>query len=93
MGHLFQVECWEKTSQCGCSSSLLRLRKLAKEITQDLERQSDINWHFIFKNNGNQEKMKVKGHRLHVRSKMKENNAKIKIIEATLIKRLMRINW
>ena len=34
----------------------------------------------------------MKGHRLHVRRKMKENNEKLKKIEASLIKRLKRIS-
>lgn len=34
----------------------------------------------------------MNGHRFHVRRKMKENNGKIKTIEASLIKRLMRIS-
>jgi len=37
--------------------------------------------------------MKVKGRRLHLRRKMKENNGKLKKIEASLMKRLMRISW
>ena len=31
---------------------------------------------FIYENNGNYEKNEVKGHRLQVRRKMKENNEK-----------------
>jgi len=31
---------------------------------------------FIYENDGNYEKREVKGHRLHVRRKMKENNGK-----------------
>ena len=38
------------------------------------------------------EKKEVKTHRLHVRRKMKENNGKLKKIEASLIKKFMRIN-
>ena len=34
----------------------------------------------------------MKGHRLHVRRKMKENNGNFKKMEASLIKRLMRIS-
>jgi len=34
----------------------------------------------------------VKGHKLHVRRKMEENNGKMKKIEASLIKMLMRIS-
>jgi len=34
----------------------------------------------------------VKGHKMHVWRKMKENNGKLKKIEASLIKRLIRIN-
>ena len=37
--------------------------------------------------------MKVKGHRFHVRMKINKNNGKMKNIESTLIKRLMRISW
>ena len=40
------------------------------------EMQSGINWNFIYENNGNKEKGKVKGYMLHVRMKMKENNGK-----------------
>jgi len=35
----------------------------------------------------------VKGHRFHVRKKMKENNGKLNKLEAALIKRILRINW
>ena len=31
-------------------------------------------WHIIYENKGNCDKMEVKGHRLHVRRKMNENN-------------------
>ena len=34
----------------------------------------------------------MKGHRLHVRRKMKENNRKVKKIEPLIIKRLMRVS-
>ena len=37
MGHIFQVEWWEKHPS-GCSFSLLWLRKLAKEMAKALER-------------------------------------------------------
>ena len=37
-------------------------------------------------------KRKVKGNMFHLRRKMKENNGKMKKIEATLIKRLLRIS-
>ena len=37
MGHIFQAECWEKTSQCGCSFQLLWIRNLEKEMEKDLE--------------------------------------------------------
>ena len=47
---------------------------------------------FIYENNGNWEKRKVKGHRLHLRRKMKENNRKLKKIENSFIKRLLRIS-
>ena len=32
---------------------------------------------FVYENNGKYKKQKVKGHRLHVRRKMKENNGKL----------------
>jgi len=35
----------------------------------------------------------VKGHRLHVRRKLNENNGKMKKIKASFIKRLLRISW
>ena len=35
----------------------------------------------------------MKGHKFHVRSKMKENNGKLKKLEASLIKWLLRISW
>ena len=35
----------------------------------------------------------MKGHRFHVRKKMKENNGKLNKLEAALIKRILRINW
>jgi len=35
----------------------------------------------------------VKGHRFHVRRKLKENKGKIKKLEASLIKGLLRISW
>ena len=41
-----------------------------------LERQSGINWHFLYENNGNKEKREVKYHRFHLRRSMKENNGK-----------------
>ena len=75
MGHLFQANCWEKHPS-GCSFGLLWLRKLEKEKEKALERKNDIFGTFIYENNGNQEKRKVKGHKLHVRRKMKENKGK-----------------
>ena len=35
----------------------------------------------------------MKGHRLHLRRKMKENNGKLKKIEASFIKMIMMIIW
>ena len=35
----------------------------------------------------------MKGHKLHVRRKTKENNGKLKKIEASLIESLLRISW
>jgi len=50
---------------------------MAKEISKGngkgFGKVSGINWPFMYENNGNYEKMKVKCHRLHVRKKMKEN--------------------
>jgi len=45
-------------------------------MTKCLQRKSGLNWNFIYEYKGNEEKMKVKGNRLHVRRKMKENNGK-----------------
>ncbi len=42
-------------------------------MAKALERKNDIFGTFICENNGNYEKRKVKGHRLHVRRKLKEN--------------------
>ena len=36
--------------------------------------------------------MKVKGHMLHVRRKLKENRGKMKKLDASIIKRFLRIN-
>ena len=55
MGHIFQAEWWEKHPS-GCSFDLLWLRKLAKEMENDLERKNDINWNFIYENNGDRGK-------------------------------------
>jgi len=41
-----------------------------------LEKQNGIFGTLIYENNRNYEKRKVKGHMLHVRRKMKENNGK-----------------
>ena len=45
-------------------------------MTKALERQNGIFGTFTYENNGNKEKRKVKGHKLHVRRKLKENNGK-----------------
>jgi len=45
-------------------------------MAKALESKNGIFGTFIYENNGNWEKKKVKGHRLHVRRKMKENNGK-----------------
>lgn len=73
MEHVFQVECWEKHSS-GCSFQLLWLKEIGKGFEKE-------KWHFgtlIYENNGNQEKRKMKGHRLHMRIKLKENNGKLR---------------
>ena len=75
MEHLFQAEYWAKHPS-GCSFGLLWLRKLEKEKEKALERKDGIFGTFIYENNGNQEKREMKGHMLHVRRKMKENNGK-----------------
>ena len=75
MGNLFQDDVG-KTSYCRCSFWLLWLRKLAKVMKKDLEMKSGINWNFNYESKGNQEKMKVKGHKFHVKRKLKENNGK-----------------
>ena len=43
-------------------------------MEKDLERQKGIFGTLIYENKGRYEKSKVKGHRLHVKMKMKENN-------------------
>jgi len=48
---------------------------LEKEMAKDLERKNGI-FGTLFENNGNWEKREVKGHRLHVKKKLKENNGK-----------------
>ena len=50
--------------------------KLAKAMVKALERKKRYFWHIIYENNGNYEKRKVKGHKLHVGRKMQENNGK-----------------
>ena len=52
MGHLFQDECWEKKSYCGCPFGLLWLRKLANKMEKLLERLQAFIWHFISETNG-----------------------------------------
>jgi len=51
---------------------------MAKEIRKGNEKGfGKAKWHFwqfIYENNENSEKREVKGHNLHVRRKMKENN-------------------
>ena len=75
MRHIFQAEWWEQHPS-GCSFGYLWLRKLAKAMAKALERKNGIFGTTIYENNGNQEKRKVKGHKFHVRRKMKENNGK-----------------
>ena len=70
MGHIFQGECWAKHPK-GCSFSCLWLRKLAKAMAKALDRKNGIFGTFVYENNGNYEKREVKGHRLHVRRKLK----------------------
>ena len=77
MGHLFQAQCLEGHPM-GCSFGCLQLRKLAKAMAKALERKNDIFYTFIYENNGNQEKREVKGHRLYVTRKMKENSGKLR---------------
>ena len=75
MGHIFQDEWWEKHPS-GCSFQLILPRKLAKVMAKILESKNRNFGTFIYENNGNQEKSEVKGHKLHVKRKMKENNGK-----------------
>ena len=49
---------------------------MAKAMAKALERKNDIFGTIIYENIGNWEKKEVKGHKLHVRRKMKENNGK-----------------
>ena len=50
MGRVFEVEWWEKHPS-GFSFGLLWLRKLEKEMENDLEKALGINWNFIYVNN------------------------------------------
>jgi len=75
MGHVFQVE-WLERHPSGCSFGFLWLRKLAKAIAKALKRQKGILAHLFMKIMEIRRKMKVKGHILHVRKKLKENNGK-----------------
>ena len=52
MGHLFQVECWERHPK-GCSFGLLWLRKLENAKANTLEKKNDIFGTFIYENNAN----------------------------------------
>ena len=61
-----------KSILVGMTCCLLWLRETGKGI----EKAKRHYWHFIYENNGKYEKEEVKGHRLHVRRKMKENNGK-----------------
>ena len=70
----------------GITCDCLWIMNLAKEMAKALERKNGFLGTFIYENNGNYEKKEVKGHMLHVRRKMKK-------IEASSIKMLMRINW
>ena len=45
-------------------------------MAKALERKNGIFGTIIYENNRNYEKGEVKGHKLHVRRKMKENNGK-----------------
>ena len=92
MGYVFQDEWWEKHPN-GCSFRLLWLKEIGKEMEKALKRKSGINQHVIYENNGNQEKTKMKSHKLHVRRRLKENNGKLNKLEASLIKRILRIYW
>ena len=76
MGHIFQVEWWEKHPS-RCSFQLLWLKEIGKGNVKGFGKARGI-VAFIYENNGNWEKRKVKGHRFHVRRKMKENNGKLK---------------
>ena len=77
MGNVFQAKWWVGHPR-GCSFGCLWLRKLAKAMDKTLERKNDIFGTIIYENNGKQEKKEVKGHKLHVRRKMKENNGKLR---------------
>ena len=75
-GHLFQAKCWVKISQSESLDVCFLLRKLAKAKEKSLKRKKDNFGTFIYETKGKQEKMKIKGHRLHVRRKFKENDGK-----------------
>jgi len=50
--------------------------KLAKAKAKTLKGKKEFLTHLLMKINEKKEKMNVKGHRLHVRRKLKENNRK-----------------
>ena len=47
-------------------------------MAKELKRKNGIFGPFIYENNGNWEKREMKGHRLHVRRILKENNGKLR---------------
>ena len=64
---------------------------MEKAMAKALERKNVIFGNLFMKIMEIRRKRKVKGNMLHLRRKMKENNRKMKKIEATLIKRLLRL--
>ena len=76
MEQLFQVESWEKHPNVDVHFNYYGQGNWQRKWVRNLERKSGINWKFIYENNGNQDKRKEKGHKLHVRRKMEENEGK-----------------
>ena len=68
----------------------LWLRKNGNGKGKGIKEETSIFGTFFYENNGNEEKREMKGHMLHLRRKIMENEDKI---EASSIKMILRINW
>ena len=84
LGHGTCIPSWmlHKKFLVGVNFGLLMVMEIGKGNGKGFGKAWDIYWHFIYENNGKPEKTEVKGHRLHVRSKMKENKGKVNKLES-----------